>query len=116
MNKIDKDELFGHLSDFFKAKGIELQEGIYTKRLQQGCGLLAETVNLSQQAFERAKLEMDKHLEQMREIIHQQTAPKRPPTQPQSAPGAQGKTSRPKPSAKKASKAKNSTSKRKGRT
>ena len=76
MNKIDKDELFRHLSGFLKAKGVELQEGAYSQQIQKGCGILADTVNLSQQAFDRAKTEMERQLEHMREIIHESTAPR----------------------------------------
>ena len=81
MNKIDKDELFRHLSDFWKTKGVELQEGSCTQGIKKGCELLAETVNLSQQALERARAEMEKHLIQMRQIIHEKTAPRTSPSQ-----------------------------------
>lgn len=94
MNKIEKDELFRNLSDFLKTKGIELQEGTYTQRIQQGCGLLAETVNMSQQAFERAKAEMERQLDQMRQVIHEKTAPK--------SASAQAKTEPPRAEAKSA--------------
>ena len=79
MNKIDKDELFRHLSGFLKAKGVELQDGPYTQQVQKGCGILADTVNLSQQAFDRAKTEMERQLDHMRQIIHQSTAPRTTP-------------------------------------
>ena len=116
MNKIDEKELFRHLSDFLKTKGIELQEGPYTQGMQKGCELLADTVNLSQQALERAKAEMDKHLEQMRQVIHERTAPKPPPTEAQpEPPPVQSKAGEAKASNKKASGAKASASKRKGR-
>lgn len=100
MNRIDKDELFQHFSGFLKAKGVELKEGSYTQRIQKGCGLLAETVNLSQQALERTKAEMDKRLERMRQVIHEKTAPKttagRPPSDPVPATGNTSATSTPK--------------------
>ncbi len=83
MNKIDKDELFRHVSEFWKAKGIELQPGTYTQRIKKGCELLANTVNLGHEAFVRAKVKMEKHLEQMRQVIHEKTAPKSPPRPPQ---------------------------------
>jgi len=81
MKKINDKELFRHVSDFFKSKGIELKEGVYTQGIQKGCELLADTVQLSQQAMERAKAQMDRQLEQMRRIIHERTAPKRPASQ-----------------------------------
>jgi hypothetical protein len=85
MNKIDKTELYQHLSGFLKTKGVELKEGSYSRRIEQGCGLLAEAVNLSQQALKRTKSEMDKRLDRMRQIIHEKTAPKTPANPP--APG-----------------------------
>jgi len=77
MKKIDDKELFHNLSEFLKGKGVELHEGPYAKSIQKGCEILADTVNLSQQAMERAREQMDKHLDQMRQVIHERTAPKR---------------------------------------
>src|SRR5260370_33334381 len=93
MNKIDKDELFRHVSEFWKAKGIELQPGTYTQRIKKGCELLANTVNLGHEAFVRAAEKMEKHLEQMRQGIHEKTAPKSParPPQPQASTAQGGK-------------------------
>ena len=80
MNKIDKDELFTQVNRFLKAKGIDLQEGgSYTRTVEKGCQLLADTINLSQQAVERAKAEIDKTVEHARDVIHQKTAPGKPP-------------------------------------
>jgi DNA polymerase III gamma/tau subunit len=80
MNKIEKEEMFAHLKGFLKSKGIELQEGTYTKRIHQACGLLTDSVNLSQQALARAKTAVDKGLGQLRQTIHEKTAPKPPTT------------------------------------
>ena len=74
MNKIEKDEMFGNLKEFLKSKGIELQESDYTKRIRQGCGILADSINLSQQAFERAKAAVDEGLDHLRRTIREQTA------------------------------------------
>ncbi len=79
MNKIEADELYHHLSAFLKTKGIEFQEGSYTKRIRQGCGLLTDAVNLTQQTVEKAKKGMDAKLDKMRQVIHEKTAPKPPP-------------------------------------
>ena len=76
MKKIDDKELFHNLSEFLKGKGVELHEGPYAQSIQKGCEILADTVNLSQQAMERAREQMDKHLKQMRQVIHERTAPK----------------------------------------
>src|SRR5215468_10364334 len=78
MKKIGKEELFGNLKSFLKSKGIELQEGSYTKRLRQGCGFLTESINRSQDTFGRAKAAVDKRLNHLRQTIHEQTAPKTP--------------------------------------
>ena len=76
MKPIKKDELFGHLSGFLKARGIELNEGSYAEGIQKGCSILTETINLSQKGFEQAKTQIDKHLDNMRQVIHEHTAPK----------------------------------------
>src|SRR5215831_19491103 len=78
MKKIGKEELFGNLKSFLKSKGIELQDGSYTKRLRQGCGFLTESINRSQATFGRAKAAMDKGLDNLRQTIHEQTAPRTP--------------------------------------
>jgi hypothetical protein len=76
MKEINKEEMFGNLKDFLKSKGIELQEGSYSEGIRKGCDLLTDTVNLSQKAFDRAKDAMDKGLDQVRQTIHEHTAPR----------------------------------------
>ena len=88
MNKIDHDELYGHLSEFLKAKGVALQDGSYARRIQQGCRILTGTINQSQQALERAKAEVDRRMDQVRQAIHEKTAPKPPTGQPQPEPSS----------------------------
>jgi len=80
MKPIEKDELFQHLSQFLKSKGIEMKDGSYSGRIQKGCGLLSDVVNLTQKGMEKAKSEIDKRLDQMRQVIHEKTAPQRRPT------------------------------------
>jgi hypothetical protein len=97
MKPIEKSELYDHLSEFLKAKGIELKDGSYTKGIHAGCSLLADAINLSQTGIERAKLGLDKKLNQVRQVIHEKTAPKQaakapptasaPPPKPKAAPG-----------------------------
>src|SRR6266566_8094772 len=76
MKQIQKDELYEHLGQFLKDKGIELTEGSYTKGIHAGCSLLADAINLSQAGLERAKAGLDKKLDQVRQVIHEKTAPK----------------------------------------
>ena len=76
MKTIHKDELYEHVSEFLKGRGIELKEGSYTNVVRKSCTLLAETINLSQKGLERAKAGIDKKLEQVRQVIHEKTAPK----------------------------------------
>ena len=78
MNEINKEEMFGNLRNFLKSKGVELQEGSYSEGIRKGCDLLTDTVNLSQRAIGRAKDAMDKGLDQVRQTIHEKTAPKPP--------------------------------------
>jgi hypothetical protein len=82
MKKIKQEELYGHLREFLKGKGIELQEGSYTRQIQHGCRILADTVNLSQQALHQARSAVGERLDQVRQVIHEKTAP------PSSATGA----------------------------
>src|SRR5882724_8385946 len=77
MKPIEKSELYDHLSDFLKAKGIELKEGSYTKGIHAGCSLLADAINMSQTGIERGRLGLDKRLNQVRQVIHEKTAPRK---------------------------------------
>jgi hypothetical protein len=81
MNKIDHEELFGSVKNFLKSKGIDLQEGTYSQRIRQGCGLLADSINLSHKAWTSAKNTVDEQLGKLRQTIHEQTAPKPPRSQ-----------------------------------
>ncbi len=80
MNTIKKDELFQNLSGFLKSKGIELHDGSYPQRIRQGCNLLSDAINATQSTVKKAKGEVDRKLEQLRESIHKATASKPPPT------------------------------------
>jgi hypothetical protein len=101
--KINKDELFDQVTAFLKRKGIDLQEGPYTRTIHKGCQVLADTINLSQQAIESAKTELERKLDQARQVIHQKTAPRKPPVYPASdsasasEAGRKGKVRRPPP-------------------
>ena len=95
MKPIQKDEIYEHLSQFLKAKGVEMKDGSYPREIQAGCSLLADAINLSQKGITRAKVEIDKNLERMRQVIHEKTAP-----QPGAKAGGSTKAARsPKPAA-----------------
>jgi len=95
MKTIEKNEIYEHLSQFLRSKGIDMKEGTYTRRIQKGCSLLTDAANLTQQGMTRAKTEIDKRLEQMRQVIHEKTGPKSPPRAPTAAPPpTQGKPGR----------------------
>jgi hypothetical protein len=85
MKPLDKDELFQNLSGFLKAKGIELKDGSYADGIRKSCGLLSEAINLGQKGVGKAKAEIDAKLDQVRQAIHECTAPKTPPA-PAAAP------------------------------
>src|SRR3954466_13110795 len=76
MSDIKKEEMFGNLKSFLKSKGIEIQEGSYANGIRKGCDILTDTVNMSQRAFDRAKDAADKGLDQVRQTVHEYTAPK----------------------------------------
>ena len=86
MKTIQKDELYQNLSQFLKSKGIELTEGSYTKGVHAGCSMLADAINLSQAGLERARNEVEKRLDQVRQVIHESTAPPRPARSAASSP------------------------------
>ena len=95
MKPIQKDELYDHLSQFLKAKGIEMKDGSYPKAIEKGCSFLADAINLSQKGITQAKVQIDKNLDRMRQVIHEKTAPK-PAAKAGGSPKA--KAQRPKPS------------------
>ncbi|MCB1127733.1 MAG: hypothetical protein KDM81_14665 [Verrucomicrobiae bacterium] len=74
MKTIDKDELFNHLGDFLKGKGIVLSDGSYSKRIRQGCNLLSDAINATQKTVTRARTEVDKKLSKLRESLHRATS------------------------------------------
>ena len=76
MKPIQKDELYEHLSQFLKAKGVEMKDGSYPKAVQKGCSILADAINLSPKGITQAKVQIDKNLERMRQVIHEKTSPK----------------------------------------
>lgn len=76
MKRLNQDELYQNLRGFLKAKGIELQEGSYARGIRKSCFLLGDAINLGQQGLGRAKVEIDKKLDQVRQVIHEKTAPR----------------------------------------
>lgn len=76
MKPIEKDEMYQHVSAFLQAKGVELKEGSYTQKIQKSCALLAETINLGQRGLTTAKQQLGRRLDQVRQVIHEKTAPK----------------------------------------
>jgi hypothetical protein len=82
MQPIEKDELYHHLRGFLKSKGITLDNGIYADGVQHGCNLLTDAINATQHTVARAKIEVDAKLDQLRQSIHEATAPKPPVVPP----------------------------------
>ena len=76
MSEIKKEEMFGNLRSFLKSKGIDIQEGSYANGIRRGCDILTDTVNMSQRALDRAKVAVDKGLDQARQTVHEYTAPR----------------------------------------
>jgi hypothetical protein len=76
MKPIQRDEIYAHLSQFLKAKGIEMKDGSYPRGIQAGCSLLTDAIILSQKGINRAEVEINKNVERVRQVIHEKTAPK----------------------------------------
>ena len=100
MKPIQKDELYAHLTQFLKAKGVEMKDGSYPRGIQAGCSLLADAINLSQKGIKQAQAEINKNLDRMRQAIHEKTAPKsaaKPAAPPKAASQPKRKAQRKKP-------------------
>jgi hypothetical protein len=76
MKPINKEELYENLSEYLKTKGVSLQDGSYSRGIHAGCSFLADAINLSQAGLKRAKSEIEKQLDNARQIIHEKTARK----------------------------------------
>jgi hypothetical protein len=85
MKTIGSDEIFDHISEFLKAKGIELSAGAYTNRIRKGCTLVTDAINCTQSGLAKAKTGVDKKLDDVRRIIHEKTAPPAPKPDPEAA-------------------------------
>ena len=78
MKKLRQNDLFNHIDQFLKDKGIEIREAApLGSRLKTGCQLLTETINHAQGTLGKARDHMDDRLDKMRNIIHEKTAPKK---------------------------------------
>ncbi len=97
MKPIQKDELYAHLSQFLKAKGVEMKDGSYPRGIQKGCSILADAINLSQRGITQAKAKIDRNLDRMRQVIHEKTAPKAA-SKPGASPKAKAQKPKPKTS------------------
>src|SRR5262245_31561107 len=95
MKTIKKDELYQSLGDFLKSKGIELKDGVYPHRIGRACDLLTNAINETQSTMKAAKAKVNAKLDQLRQTIHEATAPQRPstPAAPESPLAARAKKS-----------------------
>ena len=80
MKPLKQHEIYQNLSNFLKTRGIELQEGSYSQGIQKSCSFLTDAINLSQHSWERARVELNKSMDQLRQCIHEKTAPKKAKT------------------------------------
>ena len=96
MKTINQNEIYTNLSGYLKTRGIELKEGSYAQNIKTGCDLLTDAINLGQKGLRRAKTETEKTLDQMRQIIHDKTAPPQPAEAPKKPKAKASKTAAPK--------------------
>ena len=75
MKKIKRNELFRSVSAFLAERGIELKDGSLTGRIRKGCELLTEAVNLAQGGLAKARAEVGAKVDQIRQVVHEKTAP-----------------------------------------
>jgi hypothetical protein len=95
MKPIQKDEIYENVRQFMKSRGIEMQDGSYPRSVQKACSILADAINLSQRSLVQAKVEIDRNLDRMRQVIHEKTAPKTAP-KPAEAPKSAAPPRKPK--------------------
>ena len=87
MKKLGKDDLYQHIDQFLKDKGIDIQDAKpFGRSLQKGCQALTDTINGAQAAMEKARNRMDSGIDKMREIIHKKTASRKKSEAPKSTP------------------------------
>jgi hypothetical protein len=115
MKTIKKDELFNHLGDFLKRKGIVLSDGSYSQRIRQGCNLLADAINATQKTVTRARTEVDKKITKLRGSLHKATAAEKAGTGPEKPPVVKSE-SKPKATTATTTQAKPKTAKTKRKT
>src|SRR5579883_1095166 len=82
MNPLEQDELFENLQGFLKTKGIELKDGSYVQTVRKSCGLLSDAINVGQSGLNKARAKIDRKLDQLRQVIHEKTAPPSTPPRP----------------------------------
>jgi hypothetical protein len=75
MKTIKKNELFQNLGGFLKSKGIELTDGAYSQRINRACDVLTDAINDTNKTVKRARTKINQGLDQLRQSIHQATAP-----------------------------------------
>lgn len=87
MKKLGKDDLYRHIDQFLKEKGIELRDAAPLGRgLQKGCQAFTDAINSAQAALEKARNRMDGGIDKMRDIVHKKTAPRKKAKAPKSTP------------------------------
>jgi len=89
MKPLEKDELYQNLQGFLKNKGVELNPGSYSQKIQKSCDLLSDAINAGQHGLARAKVEIDKKLDQLRQVIHEKTTPRGRKSASTAKPGAE---------------------------
>lgn len=87
MKKLGKDDLYQHIDQFLKEKGIEIRDAAPLGRnLQKGCQVFTDAINGAQAALEKARNRMDGGIDKMRDIVHKKTAPRKKAKAPKSTP------------------------------
>lgn len=76
MKTIKHNELYEHVTEFLRSRGIELKDGTFTRGIRRGCTLLTDTVNTAQQGIHKAKNQVETKVNEVRQAIHRKTAPR----------------------------------------
>jgi len=76
MKQLKQHEIYENLSGFLQTRGIEFKDGSYAQAIQKSCSFLTDIINLGQRGLCKARTEVDKNLDRVRQTIHQATTPK----------------------------------------
>lgn len=75
MKTLKKGELFRSVKKHLEANGVILEKGEASDKLRAGCALLTAVATKGQSSFQTAKNAVTEQIDNLRQTIHDKTAP-----------------------------------------